>query len=70
MLILVINLHVITLLIFLFTKSLVGSIYTQVLSINDTRYGYNAARDCYEDLMTAGVMDPSKVFINKTFCLT
>ncbi|XP_021897850.1 chaperonin 60 subunit beta 4, chloroplastic isoform X2 [Carica papaya] len=39
-----------------------GNVVIQkVLSINDTRYGYNAARDCYEDLMTAGVMDPSKV---------
>lgn len=33
----------------------------KVLSNSDTRYGYNAARDCYEDLMAAGIMDPSKV---------
>lgn len=36
--------------------------YTQVLSIDDTRYGYNAAKDQYEDLMAAGILDPSKVF--------
>ena len=33
----------------------------KVLSNDDFRYGYNAAIDCYEDLMAAGIMDPSKV---------
>ncbi|KAJ7953992.1 ruBisCO large subunit-binding protein subunit beta, chloroplastic [Quillaja saponaria] len=33
----------------------------KVLSNNNMNYGYNAARDCYEDLMKAGIMDPSKV---------
>ncbi|XP_042982703.1 chaperonin 60 subunit beta 4, chloroplastic isoform X1 [Carya illinoinensis] len=33
----------------------------KVLSNDDIRYGYNAARDCYEDLVKAGIIDPSKV---------
>ncbi|CAK9183623.1 unnamed protein product [Ilex paraguariensis] len=33
----------------------------KVLSIDDMKYGYNAAKDQYEDLMAAGVLDPSKV---------
>lgn len=33
----------------------------KVLSVSDTRYGYNAATDEYEDLMAAGILDPSKV---------
>lgn len=33
----------------------------QVLSSNVMDYGYNAARDCYEDLLAAGIMDPTKV---------
>lgn len=33
----------------------------KILSNDDMGYGYNAARDCYEDLMKAGIMDPSKV---------
>ncbi|KAB2614241.1 ruBisCO large subunit-binding protein subunit beta [Pyrus ussuriensis x Pyrus communis] len=33
----------------------------KVLSNDDMGYGYNAAKDCYEDLMKAGIMDPSKV---------
>ncbi|XP_030960299.1 chaperonin 60 subunit beta 4, chloroplastic-like isoform X1 [Quercus lobata] len=33
----------------------------KVLSNDNINYGYNAARDCYEDLMKAGIMDPSKV---------
>lgn len=37
----------------------------QVLSVSDTRYGYNAATDQYEDLMAAGILDPSKVLLNK-----
>ncbi|KAI3840565.1 hypothetical protein MKX03_018099 [Papaver bracteatum] len=39
-----------------------GSIVIEkVLSNDDYRYGYNAAKDCYEDLMAAGIIDPSKV---------
>ncbi|CAA6670665.1 unnamed protein product [Spirodela intermedia] len=39
-----------------------GSVVIQkILSSNDSRYGYNAAKDCYEDLMDAGILDPSKV---------
>ncbi|KAF5202546.1 60 kDa chaperonin [Thalictrum thalictroides] len=39
-----------------------GSVVIQkVLNNDDVRYGYNAAKDCYEDLMAAGIMDPSKV---------
>ncbi|TXG56725.1 hypothetical protein EZV62_018038 [Acer yangbiense] len=33
----------------------------KVLSCDDPNYGYNAATNCYEDLMAAGIMDPSKV---------
>ncbi|XP_062149913.1 chaperonin 60 subunit beta 4, chloroplastic [Alnus glutinosa] len=33
----------------------------KVLSNDNINYGYNAARDRYEDLMKAGIMDPSKV---------
>ncbi|XP_022968509.1 chaperonin 60 subunit beta 4, chloroplastic-like [Cucurbita maxima] len=33
----------------------------KVLINNDMNYGYNAATDHYEDLMKAGIMDPSKV---------
>ncbi|KAJ4846903.1 hypothetical protein Tsubulata_026231 [Turnera subulata] len=33
----------------------------KILSNNDPRYGYNAARDRYEDLIAAGIMDPTKV---------
>lgn len=36
----------------------------QILSNHNEEYGYNAARDCYEDLMKAGIMDPSKVLLN------
>ncbi|CAA7407747.1 unnamed protein product [Spirodela intermedia] len=39
-----------------------GSVVIQkILSSDDSRYGYNAAKDCYEDLMDAGILDPSKV---------
>ncbi|OMO93643.1 Chaperonin Cpn60 [Corchorus capsularis] len=39
-----------------------GSVVVEkVLSNNDTRYGYNAASNTYEDLMKAGIMDPTKV---------
>ncbi|XP_042475145.1 ruBisCO large subunit-binding protein subunit beta, chloroplastic-like isoform X1 [Macadamia integrifolia] len=33
----------------------------QVLSLDDVRYGYNAAKDCFEDLIAAGIIDPTKV---------
>ncbi|XP_020083580.1 ruBisCO large subunit-binding protein subunit beta, chloroplastic-like isoform X2 [Ananas comosus] len=33
----------------------------KVLSSNDMTYGYNAAKNCFEDLMAAGILDPSKV---------
>lgn len=33
----------------------------QILSNSNIMYGYNAAQDCYEDLMSAGIMDPTKV---------
>ncbi|KAK3421782.1 hypothetical protein EUGRSUZ_G02400 [Eucalyptus grandis] len=39
-----------------------GSVVVEkVLSSNVMNYGYNAARDCYEDLLAAGIMDPTKV---------
>ncbi|XP_022775879.1 ruBisCO large subunit-binding protein subunit beta, chloroplastic-like, partial [Durio zibethinus] len=39
-----------------------GSVVVEkVLSNDDTRYGYNAARNSYEDLMKAGIIDPTKV---------
>ncbi|ONK79384.1 uncharacterized protein A4U43_C01F5810 [Asparagus officinalis] len=39
-----------------------GSVVVEkVLSIDDVRYGYNAATNCCEDLMAAGILDPSKV---------
>lgn len=33
----------------------------KVLSVDDTRYGFNAAKNQYEDLMAAGILDPTKV---------
>lgn len=33
----------------------------EVLSSDNVSYGYNAARDRYEDLIAAGIIDPSKV---------
>ncbi|KAG4403260.1 hypothetical protein AAZX31_01G063900 [Glycine max] len=36
-------------------------IIDKVLSDDNLNFGYNAARDCYEDLMKAGIMDPTKV---------
>ncbi|KAF9603110.1 hypothetical protein IFM89_033835 [Coptis chinensis] len=37
----------------------------EVLSCVDVNYGYNAAKDCYKDLMAAGIMDPSKILLVK-----
>ncbi|KAH6807198.1 TCP-1/cpn60 chaperonin family protein [Perilla frutescens var. frutescens] len=36
-------------------------VINKILSSDDERFGYNAARDRYEDLMAAGILDPSKV---------
>lgn len=33
----------------------------QVLANENFRYGYNAATGKYEDLMAAGIIDPTKV---------
>ena len=39
-----------------------GSVVVErVLSNNDPKYGYNAATGAYEDLMAAGIIDPTKV---------
>ncbi|PNX96701.1 rubisco large subunit-binding protein beta subunit [Trifolium pratense] len=39
-----------------------GSVVSEkVLSNDNTRYGYNAATGKYEDLMSAGIIDPTKV---------
>ncbi|XP_006653448.2 ruBisCO large subunit-binding protein subunit beta, chloroplastic-like [Oryza brachyantha] len=39
-----------------------GNFVIEKLLLNDdSRYGYNAAKDRYEDLMAAGILDPSKV---------
>nr|AKH05123.1 chaperonin-60 beta4 [California macrophylla] len=39
-----------------------GSVVVEkVLSSDDIAYGYNAATDCYEDLIAAGILDPTKV---------
>ncbi|XP_076891931.1 chaperonin 60 subunit beta 4, chloroplastic-like [Bidens hawaiensis] len=39
-----------------------GSVVIEkVLSNDDIRYGYNAARNQYEDLMSVGIIDPTKV---------
>jgi len=37
-----------------------------VLASDNPRYGYNAATGQYEDLMAAGIIDPTKVTINDT----
>ncbi|KAJ0986543.1 hypothetical protein J5N97_004899 [Dioscorea zingiberensis] len=33
----------------------------KILSSEDFRHGYNAATNCYEDLISAGILDPTKV---------
>ncbi|GMN38907.1 hypothetical protein TIFTF001_008139 [Ficus carica] len=39
-----------------------GNVVVEKILANDSfEFGYNAAKDCYEDLMKAGIMDPSKV---------
>lgn len=35
--------------------------YLQILSVDNMKYGYNAASDRYEDLMAAKILDPTKV---------
>lgn len=37
--------------------------YLQVLSVDNARFGYNAARNQYEDLIDARILDPSKVIL-------
>jgi chaperonin GroEL len=37
----------------------------QVLSNDNSSFGYNAATGIYEDLMAAGIIDPTKVCIVK-----
>jgi len=36
----------------------------QVLTSDNPRYGYNAATGSYEDLMAAGIIDPTKVCLS------
>jgi chaperonin GroEL len=36
-------------------------LFHQVLSNDDFNFGYNAATGQYEDLMAAGIIDPTKV---------
>lgn len=43
--------------------------YVQILASDDIRFGYNAAKDRYEDLMAAGILDPSKVKISQNACI-
>lgn len=53
-----------TVILYVTTLAYLACNYTfQVLSIDDVRYGYNAANNTYEDLMAAGIVDPSKVFM-------
>lgn len=39
----------------------------QVLSYDNPRFGYNAATGKYEDLMSAGIIDPAKVWYTVSF---
>nr|XP_027096392.1 chaperonin 60 subunit beta 4, chloroplastic isoform X2 [Coffea arabica] len=38
-----------------------NAVIEKVLSVDNAAYGYNAARDKYEDLVAARILDPSKV---------
>lgn len=38
-----------------------STVINKILASDDIRFGYNAAKDRYEDLMAAGILDPSKV---------
>ncbi|HLC21694.1 MAG TPA: TCP-1/cpn60 chaperonin family protein, partial [Candidatus Methylomirabilis sp.] len=38
-----------------------GSIVVQKVRENNGAYGFNAETESYEDLMTAGIIDPTKV---------
>ncbi|KAM0941842.1 putative chaperonin Cpn60/TCP-1 family, groEL-like equatorial domain superfamily [Dioscorea sansibarensis] len=40
---------------------IVEKLLTVFLSTEDFTYGYNAAKNCYEDLIAAGILDPTKV---------
>ncbi|KAJ4974743.1 hypothetical protein NE237_007917 [Protea cynaroides] len=42
----------------------------KVLAIDDVRYGYNAAKDCFEDLIAAGIIDPTKYCFLTLYCLS
>ncbi|XP_043700965.1 chaperonin 60 subunit beta 4, chloroplastic isoform X2 [Telopea speciosissima] len=42
-------------------KDILDNEEQKVLSIDDVRYGYNAAKGCFEDLLAAGIIDPTKV---------
>ncbi|KAA8532819.1 hypothetical protein F0562_033064 [Nyssa sinensis] len=45
-----------------------GSVVIEkVLSTDDVRYGYNAATDQYENLVAAGILDPSKILAKLTW---
>ena len=43
------------------SESYVKCLLHQVLSNDNFKYGYNAATGQYEDLMAAGIIDPTKV---------
>lgn len=47
----------------------VQDLFDQVLSSDNYRYGYNAATGNYEDLMAAGIIDPTKVSSEALFRL-
>ncbi|KAL8035293.1 hypothetical protein ABFX02_12G088300 [Erythranthe guttata] len=38
-----------------------STVIQKILLSDDVNYGYNAAKDIYEDLMAAGIIDPTKV---------
>lgn len=40
----------------------------QVLSSENTNFGYNAATGNYEDLMAAGIIDPTKASVSAAAC--
>lgn len=41
--------------------SLSAFVFLQVLSNDNVKFGYNAATGKYEDLMSVGIIDPTKV---------
>ncbi|XP_042049273.1 chaperonin 60 subunit beta 4, chloroplastic-like isoform X2 [Salvia splendens] len=42
-----------------------NTVIYKILSSDDVRFGYNAASNTYEDLMAAGILDPSKVLLRE-----